>query len=181
MKVLDPSSFIQNRERQCQDSNAKCRSSARLQHRGIVPLIEAGLDCDQRPYILMPLDLKQAKGSRGFGGRPQRVSGAEQQSAVVELCELSLLHRPMFPFWVGRRGGAGASGLRLQRTMVSNVAAKRVGRASGRTHPASDSKTAGDRRFVDCRERSARGSGSWPDGTWQNPSATTSAFLPDVV
>ena len=131
--------------------------------------------------ISIALDLKQAKGSRGFGGRPQRVSGAEQQSAVVELCELSLLHRPMFPFWVGRRGGAGASGLRLQRTMVSNVAAKRVGRASGRTHPASDSKTAGDRRFVDCRERSARGSGSWPDGTWQNPSATTSAFLPDVV
>ena len=60
------------------------------------------------------LGLKQAKPARGFGGRSQRVPGAEQRSAVVEPCGLSLLHRSMFPFWVGRRGGTGASGLRLQ-------------------------------------------------------------------
>ena len=65
-------------------------------------------------YLRTALDLKQAKPGRGFGGRSQRVPGAEQRSAAVEPCDLSLLHRCMFPFWVGRCGGAGASGLRLQ-------------------------------------------------------------------
>jgi hypothetical protein len=60
------------------------------------------------------LVLKQAKPGRGFEGGSQRVPGAEQRSAAVESGELSLLHRSMFPFWVGRRGGTGASGLRLQ-------------------------------------------------------------------
>ena len=30
------------------------KALSKLQHRGIVPFLEAGMDCEQKPYILMP-------------------------------------------------------------------------------------------------------------------------------
>jgi len=55
MKVLDPSPFIENRERALSRFKREIEALRKLQHRGIVQHIEAGLDFEQKPYILMPL------------------------------------------------------------------------------------------------------------------------------
>jgi len=64
MKVFDPSVFIENRERANRRFSREMRALHRVQHRGIVPLLESGLDSEQTPYILMPLiegkDIKEA-------------------------------------------------------------------------------------------------------------------------
>lgn len=54
MKVLAPSPFIENKERAFARFRREMQVLAKLQHRGIVQHIEAGVDGDQRPYILMP-------------------------------------------------------------------------------------------------------------------------------
>lgn len=55
MKVLDPSPFNNNKEKALARFNREMQILRKLQHRGIVHHIEAGLDADQRPYILMPI------------------------------------------------------------------------------------------------------------------------------
>jgi hypothetical protein len=55
MKVFDPSSFNSDRERTLKRFIRELRSLEQLQHRAIVPLLEAGYHRDQVPYILMPL------------------------------------------------------------------------------------------------------------------------------
>lgn len=64
MKILNPSSFIENKQRCLERFKREVRILQDLQHRCIVPYIEAGLDEDGRPYILMPLikgnDLREA-------------------------------------------------------------------------------------------------------------------------
>jgi serine/threonine protein kinase len=54
MKVFNPSSF-QIRERAKQRFIRELRSLEKLQHRAIIPMLEAGLTSAQDPYILMPL------------------------------------------------------------------------------------------------------------------------------
>jgi hypothetical protein len=64
MKILNPSSFIENKQRCLERFKREVRILQDLQHRCIVPYIEAGVDEDGRPYILMPLikgnDLREA-------------------------------------------------------------------------------------------------------------------------
>lgn len=55
MKLLAPSSFIENKDRARERFIKEMRVLERLQHRGIVTLLEAGLDSEGTPYILMPL------------------------------------------------------------------------------------------------------------------------------
>jgi hypothetical protein len=55
MKVLDPSSFNENKERAAARFKREIEALKMLQHRGIVPIIEAGLEQEGKPYILMPL------------------------------------------------------------------------------------------------------------------------------
>jgi serine/threonine protein kinase len=55
MKVLEPSSFIKDKERANKRFIREMKALRKLQHRGIVPLLEAGIDAAQNPYILMPL------------------------------------------------------------------------------------------------------------------------------
>jgi predicted Ser/Thr protein kinase len=79
MKVLEPSVFIQNQERAKIRFSREMQVLDKLQHRGIVPLLEAGLDAEQRPYILMPYiegsDLRKALSGAG----PQQVLTAFQE------------------------------------------------------------------------------------------------------
>jgi len=58
MKLLAPSSFIENKERAQKRFIKEMKALERLQHRGIVALLEAGLDSDGTPYILMPLSIE---------------------------------------------------------------------------------------------------------------------------
>lgn len=55
MKVFDPSSFNSNKARAFERFTRELRSLEQLQHRAIIPLLEAGLNKEQVPYILMPL------------------------------------------------------------------------------------------------------------------------------
>ena len=55
MKVLTPSAFIENDQRCLERFKREIESLKRLQHRDIVEHLEAGIDQDGRPYILMPL------------------------------------------------------------------------------------------------------------------------------
>jgi predicted Ser/Thr protein kinase len=54
MKVFEPIAFVQNKERAEVRFKREVQALGKLQHRGIVPLIEAGIDDDQKPYLLMP-------------------------------------------------------------------------------------------------------------------------------
>lgn len=64
MKVLEPSSFVENKERAAARFKREMQVLAKLQHRGIVQFLEAGLDTERKPYILMPYiegsDLREA-------------------------------------------------------------------------------------------------------------------------
>jgi serine/threonine-protein kinase len=55
MKVLDPSPFNENLERALARFKREIKILKQLQHRSIVAYIEAGVDRDGKPYILMPL------------------------------------------------------------------------------------------------------------------------------
>jgi serine/threonine protein kinase len=55
MKVLDPSPFVQNRERAVARFYREMQALRKLQHRGIIQHLEGGLDFEGKPYILMPL------------------------------------------------------------------------------------------------------------------------------
>jgi hypothetical protein len=54
MKVFDPSSFNLNKERASKRFIRELRLLETLQHRAIIPLLEAGLNAQGVPYILMP-------------------------------------------------------------------------------------------------------------------------------
>lgn len=69
MKVLEPSSFDPKPERALQRFEREIQSLKRLQHRAIVPCLEAGVDHDGKPYILMPL-IKGARLRDAASGRP---------------------------------------------------------------------------------------------------------------
>lgn len=54
MKILQPSALIENKERARKRFEREVRTLEKLQHRAIIPMLEAGLTADQVPYILMP-------------------------------------------------------------------------------------------------------------------------------
>jgi serine/threonine protein kinase len=55
MKVFDPQPFVHNKKRALDRFHREIQILRKLQHRGIVPIFEAGVDHDQNPYILMPV------------------------------------------------------------------------------------------------------------------------------
>lgn len=73
MKVFEPSSFVQNTDRAEARFKREMQALERLQHRGIVQFLEAGLDPENKPYILMPYiegsDLRESLS----GAQPARV------------------------------------------------------------------------------------------------------------
>jgi predicted Ser/Thr protein kinase len=54
MKVFNPSPFVQNMARAEARFKREMQALERLQHRGIVQFLEAGLDAEKNPYIMMP-------------------------------------------------------------------------------------------------------------------------------
>lgn len=54
MKVLEPSAFMKDMERAKARFNREIKALQKLQHRGIVTFLEAGLTPEEKPYILMP-------------------------------------------------------------------------------------------------------------------------------
>lgn len=99
MKILSPSSFIENKERCLERFKREIRILQDLQHRCIVSHIEAGVDEDQHPYILMPLingkDLREATS----GMDPSDVMGLFREVLVgVQYAHSKkVLHRDLKP------------------------------------------------------------------------------------
>jgi predicted Ser/Thr protein kinase len=99
MKVLEPSSFIQNKERAEARFKREMRVLEKLQHRGIVQLLEAGLDSERKPYILMPyidgVDLRRAMS----GAKPNRVLRVfdEMLQALEFAHSKGVVHRDLKP------------------------------------------------------------------------------------
>lgn len=69
MKVLEPSSFVENKDRARKRFEREMNILGQLQHRGIVTMLEAGIGADEKPYILMPYvdgdDLRTALSGAG--------------------------------------------------------------------------------------------------------------------
>jgi predicted Ser/Thr protein kinase len=99
MKVLDPSPFVTNRERALRRFHREMQALRKLQHRGIVPHIEAGLDCDQKPYILMPLIEGRDLQSAFSGAQPPEVFAAfdEILNALAYAHAQKVVHRDLKP------------------------------------------------------------------------------------
>ena len=99
MKVLDPSPFVENEERALARFAREMQALRKLQHRGIVPHIEAGIGGDRKPYILMPLidgtDLRTAFS----GATPGEVMAAFAEILLaLEYAHASgVLHRDLKP------------------------------------------------------------------------------------
>ena len=55
MKVLDPSPFVEKPEKALTRFRREIDILKRLQHRGIVPYVDAGIDQEGKPYVVMPL------------------------------------------------------------------------------------------------------------------------------
>lgn len=73
MKVLDPHVFVTDQGRAEKRFKREMEALERLQHRGIIPFLEAGYDPEQRPYILMPyVDGSDLRDSLA-GAEPDRV------------------------------------------------------------------------------------------------------------
>ena len=54
LKILDPSPFVGDYEKALRRFRREIQALQSLQHRAIVPCIEAGLTADNKPYIVMP-------------------------------------------------------------------------------------------------------------------------------
>lgn len=99
MKVFEPSSFIKDKARARSRFSREMRILSRMQHRGIVPHLEAGFDEDERPYILMPLvdgkDLRDALS----GAQPEKVVGIfiELLKALEYSHSKNVIHRDLKP------------------------------------------------------------------------------------
>jgi hypothetical protein len=99
IKVLDPSSFVEHPQRARERFIREVQAVQRLQHRGIVPFVDAGLDIEGRPYLVMP----KVDGSNLWDAcGPQRVE--EVMSLMLQVLEAleyahqnNVLHRDLKP------------------------------------------------------------------------------------
>lgn len=99
MKVLDPIVFNTNAERAEARFKREMMALEKLQHRGIVQFLEAGIDHEQKPYILMPFiegtDLRSALS----GAKPSKVLGAFDE--ILQAIEFAhgqgVVHRDLKP------------------------------------------------------------------------------------
>jgi hypothetical protein len=55
LKILDPSAFIRDREKALARFQREVYALRQLQHRAIVPYLDAGLSVEGKPYLVMPL------------------------------------------------------------------------------------------------------------------------------
>lgn len=99
MKFFEPSVFITDKERAGQRFEKEMKILEKLQHRGIVQLLEAGIGADQKPYILMPYiegtDIKDALS----GAAPAKVLRTfdEVLNALDFAHKQSVIHRDLKP------------------------------------------------------------------------------------
>lgn len=99
MKVLDPSPFIENKERALARFKREIQVLSKLQHRGIVQHIEAGIDGDQKPYILMPLiDGVNLQDALSGVGPPQVYRAFDEILSAIDYAHgQQVLHRDLKP------------------------------------------------------------------------------------
>jgi serine/threonine protein kinase len=99
MKVLDPSPFIKNQARALERFKREMQVLRKLQHRGIVPHIEAGVDGDRKPYILMPLIAGQDLGEALAGASADQIFAAfdEILLALAYAHGEGIVHRDLKP------------------------------------------------------------------------------------
>lgn len=99
LKLLDPSPFNTDPVRAKARFTREVQAVQRLQHRGIVPYVDAGLDQQGRPYLVMPLiegaDIRTAAGARPFLDRVGLM--VEVLDAVAHAHALDVLHRDLKP------------------------------------------------------------------------------------
>jgi len=99
LKLLDPSPFIEDHGRATARFSREVQAVQRLQHRGIVPYIDAGLDQHGRPYLVMPLidgvELREAAEKMPFERRVAAM--IEILDAVAHAHALAVLHRDLKP------------------------------------------------------------------------------------
>lgn len=99
MKVLAPSVFIENKERAARRFLRELGMLQALQHRAIVPLLEAGMTPEESPYILMPYihgaDIRSAL----TGARPETIyeAFAEVALGLAFAHEQGAIHRDLKP------------------------------------------------------------------------------------
>lgn len=99
MKVLDPSPFNTNVSRNFERFMREMNALKKLQHKGIVAHLEAGVDGDQKPYILMPFIAGKDLGQYLSGASLKRVFDAfgEILLAIQYAHDNHVLHRDLKP------------------------------------------------------------------------------------
>lgn len=99
MKVLEPSVFMENKERAHVRFRREMKALAKLQQRGIIPILEAGIDHEQKPYILMPLIHGDNLRDALSGASPAEVLNAfdEVLQSLEFAHEQEVFHRDLKP------------------------------------------------------------------------------------
>ncbi len=99
IKILDPSPFVQNREMAMARFCREVETLQRLQHRAIVSYVDAGIDCEGRPYLVMPLIAGVTLRDACDGRKVEEVVGLMLQvlEAIDYAHNNNVLHRDLKP------------------------------------------------------------------------------------
>jgi serine/threonine protein kinase len=99
LKVLDPSPFIDDKEKAVERFKREINAIKLLQHRSIIPYIDAGIDSSDRPYLVMPLI-----DGEDFATSARRVSFGKRVRMMIEVLnglshahKNNVLHRDLKP------------------------------------------------------------------------------------